>query len=63
MSDTVNEICSDNRFDVIENVKNLLIEKTNIESSDKEMAVIDNFLFRMWQIGLLPEQYLEDRWK
>lgn len=49
------EICDDNRFEIIENAKQSLMEATNITSSDKEMEVIDSFLFRMWQMGWLPD--------
>lgn len=47
-------ICDDNRFEIIKNAKKELIESTNIESSTEEMAVIDDFLFRMWQMKWLP---------
>lgn len=45
--------CGDNRFKVIEKAKEALLESTNIESSPEEMAVLDNFLFRCWQMGWL----------
>ena len=48
------EICSDNRFEIIAAYKKKLIEGTNIESSPDEMAVIDNILFRFWQMDWLP---------
>ena len=48
-----NVICTDDRFEVIAKYKAKLLEKTNIETSADEMAVIDNILFRMWQIGWL----------
>ena len=47
-------ICTDNRFEIIAAYKKKLIEGTNIESSPDEMAVIDNILFRFWQMGWLP---------
>lgn len=46
-------ICGDNRFEVISKAKELLLESTNIESSPDEMKVIDNILFRCWQMGWL----------
>lgn len=46
-------ICTDDRFKVIAKYKAELLDKTNIETSADEMAVIDNILFRMWQIGWL----------
>ena len=48
------EICTDNRFEIIAAYKKKLIEGTNIESSPDEMAVIDNILFRFWQMDWLP---------
>lgn len=47
------DICTDNRFEVIERYKQKLIEDTNIEQSPKEMEVIDNILFRFWRMGWL----------
>lgn len=47
------EMCTDNRFELIKKYKELLIEGTNIETSADEMAVIDNILFRFWQMGWL----------
>lgn len=47
------EICGDNRFEVIADYKKRLIEGTNIEQSPDEMAVIDNIVFRFWQMGWL----------
>lgn len=48
------EICTDNRFEIIAAYKKKLIEGTNIQASPEEMAVIDNILFRFWQMGWLP---------
>lgn len=47
------DACGDNRFELIERAKKTLIEATNIESSPDEMKVLDNILFRMWQMGWL----------
>lgn len=47
------EICGDNRFEIIAKAKEALIESTNIETSPKEMEVLDAFLFRCWQMGWL----------
>lgn len=49
-------ICGDNRFEIIEQYKKKLIDGTNIEDSPDEMAVLDNILFRFWQMGWLKEQ-------
>ena len=48
-----NEMCGDNRFEIIAETKRQLLEYTNIETSPDEMAVIDSFLFRCWQMGWL----------
>lgn len=45
--------CGDNRFEIIEKAKKDLVESTNISSSEEEMKVIDNFLFRCWQMDWL----------
>ena len=47
------DACGDNRFELIERAKKTLIEATNIESSPDEMKVLDNILFRIWQMGWL----------
>ena len=49
----MNVMCNDNRFELIAKYKAELIESTNIGTSADEMAVIDNILFRMWQMGWL----------
>lgn len=49
------EVCSDNRFDIIEKAKKDIINSTNIESSPDEMKVLDNMLFRCWQMGWLDK--------
>ena len=52
-------ICGDNRFEIIAKAKEALLESTNIEDSPKEMAVLDNFLFRCWQMGWLDKYETE----
>lgn len=47
------DICTDNRFELIKKYKDKLIEATNIEADEDEMKVIDNILFRCWQMGWL----------
>lgn len=54
------DICGDNRFEIIKKAKAELLESTNIETSEDEMKVLDNFLFRCWQMGWL-ERYDEPR--
>lgn len=51
----MNEICGDNRFEIIGKAKEDLIRSTNIESSPDEMAVLDSILFRAWQKGWLDK--------
>ena len=50
------EMCGDNRFEIIEKAKRHILEATNIETSPDEMKVLDNILFRCWQMGWL-ERY------
>lgn len=46
-------IAGDNRFEIIDKAKKDLLESTNIEMSPDEMKVLDEFLFRCWQMGWL----------
>lgn len=47
--------CGDNRFEIIEAAKQDLLNSTNIKSSHAEMAVLNIFLFRCWQMGWLEK--------
>ena len=49
------ETCGDNRFEIIEAAKNDILESTNIAMCEDEMKVLDSFLFRCWQMGLLDK--------
>ena len=49
------DVCGDNRFTIIERAKEDILQSTNIESSKDEMKVLDNFLFRCWQMGWLDK--------
>ena len=51
----MSDICGDNRFELIKKYKQMLIENTNIEMAKDEMAVIDNILFRFWQMNWLDK--------
>lgn len=51
----MSDLCNDNRFELIEKYKKKLIEATNIETAADEMAVLDNILFRLWQMGWLDK--------
>ena len=50
-------MCGDNRFEIIVKAKNDILEATNINTSPDEMKVLDNFLFRCWQMGWLNKYY------
>ena len=43
------------QFEIIAKAKQALLDSTNIETSPEEMAVLDNFLFRCWQMGWLDD--------
>ena len=47
--------CGDNRLEIIQKAKEDLIKSTNIDSSPEEIAVLDNILFRAWQMGWLDK--------
>lgn len=49
------DLCTDNRFELIEKYKQKLIKETNIESAPDEMKVLDNILFRFWQMDWLDK--------
>lgn len=55
----MSELCTDNRFEIIAKAKEALLDSTNIESSPDEMACLDSFLFRCWQMGWL-DKYEKD---
>jgi hypothetical protein len=59
MSDT----CGDDRFELIAKAKQKLLDATNIKSSPDEIAVLDNILFRCWQMGWLDQlRDADTRW-
>ena len=47
------DVCGDNRFEIIQRAKADIINSTNITNNPEEMAVLDNILYRCWQIGWL----------
>ena len=51
----MSDLCNDNRFELIEKYKKELIEATNIETAPDEMKVLDDILFRFWQMGWLDK--------
>lgn len=42
-------------FEIISKAKQALLDSTNIESSPDEMKVLNDFLFRCWQMGWLDK--------
>ncbi len=51
----MSEVCTDNRFEIIAKAKEALLDSTNIDTSPDEMACLDSFLFRCWQMGWLDK--------
>ena len=49
----IHDTCGDDRFELISKAKQKLLDATNIDSSPDEIAVLDNILFRCWQMGWL----------
>ena len=47
------DICIDNRFEIIDKAKRLLTERTNITDAPDEMKVLYSILYRCWQMGWL----------
>ena len=54
------DMCGDNRFEIIASAKKALLEGTNIDMCPDGMAVIDNILFRCWQMGWLDRYDRKD---
>ena len=54
----MSEFCTDNRFKIIEKVKDHLIEATNI--TQKELEVVDSILFRLWQLRYFENVEVEE---
>lgn len=48
-------MCGDNRFEIIAKAKADLLKSTNIAMRADEMACLDSFLFRCWQMGWLEK--------
>lgn len=61
---TMHDLCTDNRFELIDKYRQRLIEATNIETDLDEMKVLDSILFRFWQMGWLDrlEEEKHGRW-
>lgn len=51
----MSEVCTDNRFEIIAKAKEALLDSTNIETSPDEMACLNSFLFRCWQMDWLDK--------
>lgn len=48
-------MAGDNRFEIIAKAKHAILDSTNIETDEDEMKVLDNILFRCWQMGWLDK--------
>ena len=51
----MNTTCGDNRFEIVKRAREDLLQSCNIGTSGVEMAVLDNILFRAWQMGWLDK--------
>ena len=51
----MNEVAGEPWATIIPMAKKDILETTNINTSPKEMEVLDNFLFRCWQMGWLKK--------
>ena len=51
----MNCTCGDNRFEIVRNATVDLMKSTNIDSCPEELAVLENILFRAWQMGWLDK--------
>ena len=49
------DVCKDNRFEIMKKAKEHILDATNISDSKKEMEVLDDFLYRCWQMGWLKQ--------
>ena len=49
----MNQTCGDNRFEIVRRATVDLMKSTNIDSSPDELNVLENILFRAWQMGWL----------
>ena len=49
------DICGDNRFEIIKKAKEDLFKTTNIQMAKDEMACLNDFLHRCWQMGWLDK--------
>ena len=57
------DTCGDDRFELIAKAKQKLLDATNIDSRPDEIAVLDNILFRCWQMGWLDQlRDADTRW-
>lgn len=61
MSAVTKELCGESRFDIISIAKDDILKSTDISTSQKEMEVLDEFLFRCYQMGWL-NKYAEMLW-
>lgn len=52
--------CIGSQFEIIAKAKQALLDSTNIDTSPNEMKVLNDFLFRCWQMGWL-DKYKEEQ--
>ena len=59
------DLCTDNRFELIDKYRQRLVQATNIAMNLDEMKVLDSILFRFWQMGWLDrlEEEKRGRWE
>ena len=57
-----NEMCGDNRFEIIAKAKRQLLEYINIETSPDEMAVIDSDYGKFCVYYRVMRYYSEGKW-
>lgn len=55
LNGAIGAVCNDDRFEIIAKAKADILAKTNIASVPEEMAVLDNILYRCWQMGWLAK--------
>ena len=56
----MSDLITGSQFEIIERAKADILESTNIDTSEDEMKVLDNFLFRCWQMGWLKKYEVEE---
>lgn len=55
----MNNIVTDNRFEIIKKAEKILFEVTNIQDCPEEVEQLSSILFRLWQCNLLKTDNTE----